>query len=88
MGPVLSVRLRVKQREETKGGTNSRCPFYRGVRQERLDFIWTADEDNYKCRCDHCTFFNQDLSGGIQFRRASLNGALTLHKNKDIKTLK
>ena len=28
------------------------------------------------------------LSRGIQFSRASLNGALTQHKNKDIKTLK
>ena len=28
------------------------------------------------------------LSRGIQFSRASLNGALTKHKNKDIKTLK
>ena len=33
-------------------------------------------------------FFNQYLSRGIQFSRASLNGALTQHKNKDIKTLK
>ena len=39
LGPALSVRLRemsvlqrVKQREERKAGTNSRCPFYRGVR--------------------------------------------------------
>ena len=30
----------------------------------------------------------QYLSWGIQFSRASLNGALTKHKNKDIKTLK
>ena len=30
----------------------------------------------------------QYLSRGIQFSRASLNGALTKHKNKDIKTLK
>ena len=28
------------------------------------------------------------LSRGIQFSRASLNGALTKHKNKDIETLK
>ena len=28
------------------------------------------------------------LSRGIQFSRASLNGVLTKHKNKDIKTLK
>ena len=28
----------------------------------------------------------QYLSRGIQFSRASLNGALTQHKNKDIKT--
>ena len=28
------------------------------------------------------------LSSGIQFSRASLNGALTQHKNKDIETLK
>ena len=33
-------------------------------------------------------FKNQSLSRGIQFSRASLNGALTKHKNKDIKTLK
>ena len=33
-------------------------------------------------------FFIQYLSRGIQFSRASLNGALTKHKNKDIKTLK
>ena len=33
-------------------------------------------------------FLNQYLSRGIQFSRASLNGALTQHKNKDIKTLK
>ena len=33
-------------------------------------------------------FFNQYLSRGIQFSRASINGALTQHKNKDIKTLK
>ena len=39
LGPVLSVRLRemsvlqkVKQREQRKAGTSSRCPFYRGVR--------------------------------------------------------
>ena len=31
-------------------------------------------------------FSNQYLSRGIQFSRASLNGALTQHKNKDIKT--
>ena len=31
-------------------------------------------------------FFNQYLSRGIQFGRASLNGALAQHKNKDIKT--
>ena len=30
----------------------------------------------------------QYLSRGIQFSRASLNEALTKHKNKDIKTLK
>ena len=38
----------------------------------------------------HLFFFNQYLSRGIQFSRAScsLNGALTQHKNKDIKTLK
>ena len=30
----------------------------------------------------------QYLSRGIQFSRASLNGALTKHKNKDFKTLK
>ena len=28
------------------------------------------------------------LSRGIQFSRASLNGALTKHKNKDFETLK
>ena len=28
------------------------------------------------------------LSRGIRFSRASLNGALTKHKNKDIETLK
>ena len=28
------------------------------------------------------------LSRGIQFSRASLNGALTKHKNKDIETIK
>ena len=33
-------------------------------------------------------FFYQYLSRGIQFSRASLNGALTQRKNKDIKTLK
>ena len=33
-------------------------------------------------------FLIQYLSRGIQFSRASLNGALTKHKNKDIKTLK
>ena len=33
-------------------------------------------------------FFIQYLSRGIQFSRASLNGALTKHKNRDIKTLK
>ena len=33
-------------------------------------------------------FLIQYLSRGIQFSRASLNGALTQHKNKDIKTLK
>ena len=33
-------------------------------------------------------FFNQYLSKGIQFSRASLNGALTQYKNKDIKTRK
>ena len=32
-------------------------------------------------------FFDQ-YSRGIQFSRASLNGALTQYKNKDIKTLK
>ena len=32
-------------------------------------------------------FFSQNLSRGIQFSRANLNGALTKHKNKDIKTL-
>ena len=39
LGPALAVRLRemsvlwrVKQREERKEGTNTRCPFYRGVR--------------------------------------------------------
>jgi len=32
-------------------------------------------------------FFNQYLSTGIQFSRASLNGALTQQKNKYIKTL-
>ena len=42
----------------------------------------------------HCIFIFylfiliQYLSKGIQFSRASLNGALTKHKNKDIKTLK
>ena len=30
-------------------------------------------------------FFIQQLSRGIQFSRASLNGALTKHKNRDIK---
>ena len=30
----------------------------------------------------------QYLSRGIQISRASLNGALTKHKNKDIETLK
>ena len=33
-------------------------------------------------------FLIQYLSRGIQFSRASLNGALTKHKNKDIKILK
>ena len=33
-------------------------------------------------------FLIKYLSRGIQFSRASLNGALTKHKNKDIKTLK
>ena len=33
-------------------------------------------------------FFIQYLSSSIQFSRASLNGALTKHKNRDIKTLK
>ena len=33
-------------------------------------------------------FFNQYLSRGIQFSRASLTRALTQHKNKDIKTRK
>ena len=33
-------------------------------------------------------FLIQYLSRGIQFSRASLNGALTKHKNKDIETLK
>ena len=39
----------------------------------------------------HCIFIFylfiliQYLSKGIQFSRASLNGALTKHKNKDIK---
>ena len=33
-------------------------------------------------------YINQYLSRGIQFSRASLNGALTKHKNEDIKTLK
>ena len=33
-------------------------------------------------------FLSMFLSRGIQFSRASLNGALTQHKNKDIKTLK
>ena len=33
-------------------------------------------------------FLNQSLSRGIQFSRASLNGALTKHKNKDIKIKK
>ena len=33
-------------------------------------------------------FLKQYLSRGIQFSRASLNGALTQHKNKGIKTLK
>ena len=33
-------------------------------------------------------FLIQYLSRGIQFNRASLNGALTKQKNKDIKTLK
>ena len=33
-------------------------------------------------------FFNQYLSRGVQFSRASSNGTLTQHKNKDIKTLK
>ena len=32
------------------------------------------------------SFFDQYLSRCIQFSRASLNGALTQHKNKDIKT--
>ena len=33
-------------------------------------------------------FFIQYLSRGIQFSRASLNGALTKHKNKNIKNIK
>ena len=33
-------------------------------------------------------FLIEYLSRGIQFSRASLNGDLTKHKNKDIKTLK
>ena len=33
-------------------------------------------------------FFNQYLSRGIQFSRASLTRSLTQHKNKDIKTRK
>ena len=32
--------------------------------------------------------FLDQYSRGIQFSRASLNGALTQHKNKDIKTVK
>ena len=33
-------------------------------------------------------YINQYLSRAIQFSRASLNGALTQHKNEGIKTLK
>ena len=33
-------------------------------------------------------FLNQYLSRGIEFSGVSLNGALTQHKNEDIKTLK
>ena len=32
-------------------------------------------------------FFDQYLSRDIQFSRTSLNGAVTQHKNKDIKTI-
>ena len=40
------------------------------------------------CTVCVCVFLNQYLSRGIEFSRASLNGALTQHKDEHIKTLK
>ena len=59
--------------------------------------VWPASTDFWKAPSDCLTlndltrifiYLIQYLSRGIQFSRASLNGALTKHKNKDIKTLK
>ena len=49
-----------------------------------MEFVWYIFHDSF----GRFFFFfsNQYLSRGIQFSRASLNGALTQHKNKDIKT--
>ena len=44
---------------------------------------------SYPTKAEFINFFLiQYLSRGIQFSRASLNGALTKHENKDFKTLK
>ena len=62
-----------------------------------LAMVWLASTDFWKAPSDCLTlndltrifiYLIQYLSRGIQFSRASLNGALTKHKNKDIKTLK
>ena len=52
--------------------------------------VLNSDDDYSSTKLLFIYLFNliQYLSRGIQFSRASLNGALTKHKNKDIKTLK
>ena len=47
-----------------------------------MEFVWYIFHDSF----GRFFFSNQYFSRGIQFSRASLNGALTQHKNKDIKT--
>ena len=53
----------------------------------RKILLWRERERERKAQQFFFSYI-QYLSRGIQFSRASLNGALTKHKNKDIKTLK